>query len=69
MFRLLCIAFNRGDSFETLRSLMSWGGKTRKKNHPHSNHTDTTDGKSRTRFLRVDAEFRNTYIVTIYYLA
>ena len=31
-----CVAFNRGHSFETLRSLMSWDGKKQNKNHPHS---------------------------------
>ena len=30
MFGLLCVAFNRGHIFETLRSLMSWDGKTHK---------------------------------------
>ena len=65
MFRLLCVSFNRGHSFETLGSLMSWDGKTQKNPSPF----DTTDGKSRTRFLRIYIESRNTYIVTIYYLA
>ena len=45
---------------------MSWDGKTHTKK---SSPFDTTDGKSRTRFLRVYVESRNTYIVTIYYLA
>ena len=45
MFRLLCVAFNRGHRFETLRSLMSWDGKTNKNK---SSLFDTNDGKSRT---------------------
>ena len=65
MFRLLCVAFNRGRSFETLRSLMSWDGKTHTKK---SSPFDTTDGKSRARFLRIYVKSYNTYIVTIYYL-
>ena len=61
-----CVAFNRGHSFETLRSLMSWDGKTHTKISPPF---DTTDGKSRTRFLRIYVKPHNTNMVTIYYLA
>ena len=52
-------------SFETLRSLMSGDGKKHKKASPFN----TTDGKSRIKFLRIYAKSHNTYIVTIYYLA
>ena len=64
LFSTKCSAccFNRGHSFETLRSLNSWDGKKRKKSFPFN----TTDGKSRTKFLRIYVKSHNK---DIYYLA
>ena len=55
-----CIAFNMGHCFEPSRSLMSWDGKKQKK----SSSFNTTDGKSRTKFLRIYVKSHNTCIVT-----
>ena len=55
------VSDNRGCNFETLRSLMSWDTKTRKK----SSSFNTTDGKSKrakTKFLRIYVKSHNTHI-------
>ena len=49
-----------GHCFEPSRSLMSWDGKKQKK----SSSFNTTDGKSRTKFLRIYVKSHNTCIVT-----
>ena len=52
------VNFNRGQSFETLRSLMSWDAKKQKK----SSSFDITDSKSKrakTKFLRIYVKSHN----------